>query len=161
NRGGGQGGGGGRGPGGGGFQGGGNPTGEWLKEAGIDEARTQKIMAEMQTQIEAVRATVQMPQQQQGGGGILGGGGNFGPPQNMQQQAAMQEMRGKMQAAQDKVLKANLTDEEYAKVAKARAEMQTQKPVVVYAVNDKGDLERKRITIGLSDGTSAQVIRGA
>ena len=39
--------------------------------------------------------------------------------------------------------------------------MQSQKRVTVYKLNDKGELERAQLTIGLSDGENAQIIRGA
>jgi len=147
----------------GGFGGGGNPTGEWLTAAGVDAARSQKIMDEMNTEMQRMRAS--MPQMQQPGGGNPlggGGGGGFGgPPPGMQQQQMMNEMRVKMQGIQDAVLKRNLNDEEYAAVQKSRAEMQSQKPVTAYKVNDKGELEPHRLILGLSDGNYAQIIRGA
>jgi HlyD family secretion protein len=162
NRGGGQGGpgGGSRGGFGGGFGGQNNPMGEWLKAAGVDDARAQKIMTEMQAEMERVRASMPMPQQQQGG--ILpGGGGGFGPPPQMIQQQQMQEMRTKMMATQDAVLKRNLSEEEFAAVNKSRVEMQSQRRVVAWTLNDKGQPEPRQITIGLSDGSFAQVLRGA
>ncbi|HVY89929.1 MAG TPA: efflux RND transporter periplasmic adaptor subunit [Hyphomonadaceae bacterium] len=140
---------------------GGNPMNEWLKEAGVDEARITKISAEFQSEMEKVRASVQMPTQGNQPGGVFAGGGFGGPPQSIQQQAAMQEMRTKMQQAQDAVLKRNLNEDELAKVTKARAEMQAQKPVTVYKLNDKGEPERARIMVGLSDGNFAQIMRGA
>jgi hypothetical protein len=39
--------------------------------------------------------------------------------------------------------------------------MQSQKRVTVYKVNDKGELERHMLMIGISDGNFAQVMRGA
>jgi hypothetical protein len=135
--------------------------GEWLKAAGVDDARAQKIMAEMQVEMERVRASMPMPQQQQGG--IFPGGGGFGggPPPQMIQQQQMQEMRSKMMATQDSVLKRNLSEEELAAVNKSRVEMQSQRRVTAWVLNAKGQPEPRQIMIGLSDGSFAQVLRGA
>lgn len=132
---------------------------EILKTAGVDDARAQKIMDEMQTEMQKVMASM-APAQQPGGGQILGGGG-FGPPPSIIQQQQRQERMAKMQQTQEAVFRRNLNEEEYAVVAKARTEMQSQKRVTVYKVNDKGELERHQLVIGLSDGENAQVIRGA
>ena len=145
---------------GGGFgPGGNNPMGDWLKEAGIDEARSAKIMSEMQAEMERMRAS--MPAPQQAGGAQIIGGGGFGPPPNMIQQQQMQEMRAKMEQTREKVLRSNLNPEEYAVVEKQRMEMQSQKRVTVYKLSDKGELERHTLMIGLSDGNFAQIVRGA
>jgi HlyD family secretion protein len=148
------------GPGGGFGPGGNNPMGEWLKEAGVDAPRAQKIMAEMQTEMERMRASMPMPQQQ-GGAQIIGGGGFGGPPPSIVQQQQMQEMRAKMEQTREKVLRANLKPDEYATVEKHRVESQSQKRVTVYKLNEKGELERHMLMIGLSDGNFAQVVRGA
>jgi HlyD family secretion protein len=134
--------------------------GEWLTAAGVDQARSQKIMSEMQAEMERVRASV-MPQQQQQGAIIGGGGGGFGPPPSIVQQQQMQEMRAKMEQTRESVLRRNLSPDEYAEVEKHRVEMQSQKRVTVYKVNDKGELERHMLMIGISDGNFAQVVRGA
>jgi HlyD family secretion protein len=156
----------------GGFGGGGGPPGaggrgpqaamgEWLKEAGVDEARIEKVNAEMSAEFEKLRSTLPMFQQGQrgGGGAALAGGG--GPPASMQMQQQMQEFRTRIQAAQDGVLKRNLSADEIARVQAARARMQTQRRVQVYALDAEGKLERKQLTIGVSDGDFAEVIRGA
>jgi HlyD family secretion protein len=156
----------------GGFGGGGGPPGaggrgpqaamgEWLKEAGGDEARIEKVNAEMSAEFEKLRSTLPMFQQGQrgGGGAALAGGG--GPPASMQMQQQMQEFRTRIQAAQDGVLKRNLSADEIARVQAARARMQTQRRVQVYALDAEGKLERKQLTIGVSDGDFAEVIRGA
>jgi hypothetical protein len=111
----------------------------------------------MQGEMEKVRAA--MPQQQ-GQGQPLGGGG-FGPPASIMQQLAMQEMRTKMQQATDRVMKQNLSPDEYDAFNKKRAEAQSQKRVVGYTVDDKGKLERHMLVLGVSDGNYAQIIRGA
>lgn len=148
-----------RGPGGpGGFGGGANPTNEMLKEMGVDEARVQKISSEMQTEMERNRAS--MPQQQQQGGTPFGGGG-FGPPASMVQQQQMQEMRQKMQASQEAVMRRNLSEDEFAEYNRRRAESQQQKRATVYVVDANGELKRETLTLGVSDGSFSQIIRGA
>lgn len=139
---------------------GGPQFGEMLKTAGVDQARVDKIMGEMQSEMQKMMASMAPPPQAAGGGGIVGGPG-FGPPASMLQQQAMQERRAKMQQTQESVFRRNLNEQEYAAVSKAMTEMQSQKRVTVYKVNDKGELERHMLTLGLADGTNAQVIRGA
>jgi hypothetical protein len=117
-------------------------------------------MDEMQTEMQKAMASMAPAQQQPAAGQILGGGG-FGPPQSIVQQQQRQERMAKMQQTQEAVFRRNLNEEEYAVVAKARTEMQSQKRVTVYKVNDKGELERHQLVIGLSDGENAQIIRGA
>jgi HlyD family secretion protein len=136
--------------------------GEWLKEAGVDDARIEKITAEMGAEFETLRASSPMFQQQgQRGGGaqVFAGGG--GPPASMQMQQQMQEFRTKMQAAQDGVLRRNLNPDEIAKVQAARAKMQSQRRVQVYALDAEGKLERKQLMLGVSDGEFAEIVRGA
>lgn len=143
------------------FGGPGGPQGQFqeiLKSAGVDDARAKKIMDEMQTEMQKAMASL-TPTQQPGGGQILGGG--FGPPASIVQQQQRQERMTKIQQTQEAVFRRNLNEQEYAAVAKARTEMQSQKRVTVYKVNDKGELERHQLVIGLSDGQNAQVIRGA
>ena len=62
---------------------------------------------------------------------------------------------------QESVFRKNLSAEEYAAVAKARSELQSQKRVSAYTLNDRGELERHQLVLGLSDGENAQIIRGA
>jgi HlyD family secretion protein len=150
---------GGGGQGGGRGFGGGPQFGEMLKTAGVDDARATKIQSEMQGEMQKIFASAR-PQQQQPAGGIVGGGG-FGPPPGMQQQQAMQERRLKMQQTQEAIFRRNLSAEEYAVVSKAMSEMQSQKRVTVYSVDEKGALQRHMLVLGLSDGSNAQIIRGA
>lgn len=148
----------------GGFGGPGGPNGmtDMLKEIGVDDARAQKIQNEMQGEMQKIFASMPQPQAPGGaGGGALGGQVRFGPPPGMMQQQQQSEMRSKMQQTQERVMRANLNETEYAEYEKRRAEMQSQKRAPVYVVNAKGELERKMLTIGLSDGNYAQVIRGA
>ena len=139
---------------------GGNPSSDWLKEIGIDDARTKKISGEMQAEIEKVRAAMPAPPQGQNQP-LGGGGGGFGPPPSMLQQQAVQDMRNKMQQATDRVMKANLSPAEYDAFNKKRAEAQSQKRVTAYTVDDKGKLERHMLVLGVSDGNYAEIIRGA
>ena len=132
-----------------------------LKTAGVDEARVKKITDEVHSEMQRAMASIPAPQQPQGGAGAIVGGPAFGPPQSMLQQQAMQERRAKMQQTQEAVFRRNLNEQEYAAVAKAMSEMQSQKRVTVYKLDAKGELERAQLTIGLSDGSNAQIIRGA
>lgn len=137
---------------------GGNPSNQWLKEIGVDDVRAQKISAEMQGEMEKVRAA--MPAPAQGQNRPLGGGG-FGPPPSMLQQQAMQDMRNKMQQISDRVMRENLSPEEYDAYNKKRAESQSQKRVTAYTVDDKGALHRHMLVLGVSDSGYAEIIRGA
>jgi HlyD family secretion protein len=135
---------------------------EMLKTAGVDEARAKKIMDEMRAEMQAAMAA--LGGGQPGGGGtttVIVGGGGFGPPPSILQQQQSSERFAKMQQTQEAVFRRNLNEEEYAAVTKARTEMQSQKRVTVYRQNDKGELERHQLIIGLSDGENAQIIRGA
>jgi HlyD family secretion protein len=153
-------GGGGQGGGGRGF-GGGQQFQEMLKTAGVDDARAEKILAELRTEMQAAMASVGGAQQQPQGGGIVGGAGFGGPPPSIQQQQQSSERFAKVQQVQEAVFRKNLSADEYAAVAKARSEMQSQKRVTAYTLNEKGELERHQLVLGLSDGENAQIIRGA
>lgn len=153
------------GPGGGrGFGGPGGPGGQFgeiLKTAGVDQQRADKIMEEMRTEMQKAMASLgggeQRPAQ---AGGVLGGPG-FGPPPSIMQQQQSSERFAKMQQVREGVFRRNLNQQEYDAVAKALSEQQSQKRVTVYKLDAKGELERAQLTIGLSDGENAQVIRGA
>ena len=150
-------------PGGGrGGPGGGQQFQEILKTAGIDDARAQKIMDEMRAEMQKAMAAIGgAPGGPPAGGASIVGGPSFGPPPSIQQQQASSERFAKMQQTQESVFRRNLNAEEYDAVAKLRSEMQSQKRVTVYKLNAAGDLERANLTVGLSDGENAQVIRGA
>ncbi len=151
--------GGGRGMGGPGGPGG--QFGEVLKTAGVDQERADKIMEEMRAEMQKAMASLgggeQRPAQ---AGGVLGGPG-FGPPPSIMQQQQSSERFAKMQQVREGVFRRNLNQQEYDAVAKALSEQQSQKRVTVYKLDAKGALERAQLTIGLSDGENAQVIRGA
>ena len=141
--------------------GGGQQFGEVLKTAGVDDARAEKIMAELRTEMQAAMEAMGPRQPQQQSGGIVGGAGFGGPPPSIQQQQQSSERFAKVQQIQESVFRRNLNADEYAAVAKARSEMQSQKRVTVYKLDAKGELEKAQLTIGLSDGENAQIIRGA
>ena len=152
---------GGGGPGGGRGFGGGQQFGEILKTAGVDDARAEKIMAELRTEMQAAMEGMGPRQPQGQGGSIVGGAGFGGPPPSIQQQQQSSERFAKVQQIQESVFRKNLNAVEYDAVAKARSEMQSQKRVTVYKLDAKGELEKAQLTIGLSDGENAQIIRGA
>ena len=152
---------GGGGPGGGRGFGGGQQFGEILKTAGVDDARAEKIMAELRTEMQAAMEGMGPRQPQGQGGSIVGGAGFGGPPPSIQQQQQSSERFAKVQQIQESVFRKNLNAAEYDAVAKARSEMQSQKRVTVYKLDAKGELEKAQLTIGLSDGENAQIIRGA
>ncbi len=81
---------GGGGPGGGRGFGGGQQFGEILKTAGVDDARAEKIMAELRTEMQAAMQAMGPRQPQGQGGGIVGGAGFGGPPPSIQQQRRVQ-----------------------------------------------------------------------
>lgn len=146
-----------RGPGQGG-PGGAGQFSDMLTSAGVEDARVQRIMSEMQAEMQKAMSSMSQGQQRNSGQ-IIGGG--FGPPQGMVQQQERQERMARMLQTQEAVFRRNLSEAEYALVQKAREEMQTQRRVTVYKVNNNGDLEPHQLVIGLSDGENAQIIRGA
>ncbi len=142
--------------------GGGQQFQEILKTAGIDDTRAQKIMDEMRTEMQKAMASIGgAPGGAPAGGATIVGGGGFGPPPSIQQQQASSERFAKMQQTQESVFRRNLNADEYDAVAKLRSEMQSQKRVTVYKLDAAGELERATLTIGISDGENAQIIRGA
>lgn len=152
---------GGGGAGGGRGFGGGQQFGEILKTAGVDDARAEKIMTELRTEMQAAMEGMGPRQPQGQGGSIVGGAGFGGPPPSIQQQQQSSERFAKVQQIQESVFRKNLNAAEYDAVAKARSEMQSQKRVTVYKLDAKGELEKAQLTIGLADGENAQIIRGA
>jgi HlyD family secretion protein len=150
------------GPGGGRFMAGGGPAGEILKEMGLEQPRIERITADMQKEMEAIRASLPAPPQ--GGGQPFGGGGfgpGGGPPRSIQQQQAMGEMRQRFQAAQETVLRRHMSPEEIEEFNRLRGAQASQKREDVFVVGAGGKLERKTLILGLSDGSFAEVIRGA
>lgn len=152
-------GGGGRGFGG---PGGGQQFQEILKSAGVDDARSARIMEEMRAEMQKAMASIAGAQASPpaGGASIVGGAG-FTPPASIQQQQASSERFARMQQTRESVFRRNLSQEEYDAVARLTSEMQSQKRIMAYKLNAEGELERANLVIGLSDGENAQVIRGA
>ncbi|GHB02166.1 hypothetical protein GCM10009069_26190 [Algimonas arctica] len=70
-------------------------------------------------------------------------------------------MRQRMQATTDKVLRANLTDEEYKRVQNAMSERASITTVEAYKQTPDGKLEKQTVTLGLQDGSYAEILRGA
>ena len=70
-------------------------------------------------------------------------------------------IRQRMQAATDKVLKRNLTDDEYKEVQAAINAQATVTRVEVYGEAEDGKLQKKSLVLGLQDGSYAEIIRGA
>jgi HlyD family secretion protein len=149
---------------GGGMGGGRGPGGaspDMLKELGVPEDKIKTIQAEIQSEMEKMRAS--MPQPTAAAGGPMGapGGGGFGPPADMMARQAMQQRMSKMQQTIEGIMKRNMTPEQFEAYSAKRAEMSSQKRATIYSVNDKGELERHNVTVGISDGSYAQIIRGA
>ncbi|MBU6319371.1 MAG: efflux RND transporter periplasmic adaptor subunit [Alphaproteobacteria bacterium] len=137
---------------------GGPPTGEWLKEIGVDDARIEKINAEMRTEMQKMQASMPRREAQSGPAGLTGGGG---PPAALFQQADMQAFRQKMMASQDAVMRRNLSEEEFNEFKKRRSSQQSQKRAAVYVLDAEGQLKRQMLVLGISDGTFTEVLRGA
>ena len=70
-------------------------------------------------------------------------------------------LRQRMQAASDKVLKRNLTDEEYKAYQEAIRASASVTRVDAYKPAADGKLEKQSLTLGLQDGSFAEILRGA
>lgn len=70
-------------------------------------------------------------------------------------------MRQRIQAASDKVLRRNLTKDEYKAVQTAISQRATVTRVEVYTKQPEGKLAKQTLTLGLQDGSYAEVLRGA
>lgn len=70
-------------------------------------------------------------------------------------------MRQRMQAITEKALRKNLTNDEYKQVQAAISERATVTRVEAYKQTADGKLEKKMLTLGLSDGSYAEILRGA
>jgi len=70
-------------------------------------------------------------------------------------------LRQRMQAATDKVLKRNLTEEEYKEVQAAINAQATVTRVDVYVPAEDGKLQKRSLVLGLQDGSYTEIIRGA
>lgn len=70
-------------------------------------------------------------------------------------------LRQRMQAATDKVLRRNLTDEEYKKMQASITARASVTRVEAYKPVGEAQLEKQTLTLGLQDGSFAEIIRGA
>lgn len=70
-------------------------------------------------------------------------------------------LRERMTAATDKILRRHLSDEEYKKVQASNAARASVTRVEAYKPLDDGTLEKTTLTLGLQDGSFAEIIRGA
>jgi len=70
-------------------------------------------------------------------------------------------LRQRMQAATEKVLVKNLTEEQYKQVLTARNAQATVTRVEVYVPAEDGKLQKRSLVLGLQDGSHAEVLRFA
>lgn len=70
-------------------------------------------------------------------------------------------MRQRMQATQDKVLRKHLTDDEYKQVQAAMSARAAVTRIEAYKQRPDGKLEKQTLTLGLQDGSYAEILRGA
>lgn len=70
-------------------------------------------------------------------------------------------LRQRIQAASDKVLRKNLTEEEYKAVQTAINQRASVTRVEVYTKQPEGKLAKQTLTLGLQDGSYAEILRGA
>ncbi len=110
----------------------------FLDNLDIDPAKKAAIQEELRTEMEAIRSAM----------------GDMA-------QFDRNTMRQRFQAATDKVLKRNLTDEEYKMVQAAMSERASVTRVDAYKNRADGQLEKQTLTLGLQDGSYAEILRGA
>lgn len=70
-------------------------------------------------------------------------------------------MRIRMQAITNNVLRSKLTDDEYKQVQTAISERASITRVDAYKTTADGKLEKQTLTLGLQDGSYAEILRGA
>ena len=104
----------------------------------IDADKRDTIQTELRTEIQAARAS-------------LGDRAQFD----------RNALRQRIQAASEKVLKRNLTDEEYKKYQAAISEQASVTRVEAYKPAAETKLEKQTLTLGLQDGSYAEILRGA
>jgi len=109
-----------------------------LNELDIDADKKAAIQAELRTEIQAVRA-------------------GLGERAQFDRNA----LRQRIQATSDKVLRKNLTEEEYKQVQAATAARASVTRVEAYKPEADGKLEKHTLTLGLQDGSFAEILRGA
>jgi HlyD family secretion protein len=104
----------------------------------LDPATTATIQADLQKEIQAIRASM-----------------------GEQAQFNRAAMRQRMQAATDKVLRKNLTDEQYKQAQAAINGRAATTRVEAYKQTSDGKLEKQALMLGLQDGSYAEILRGA
>ena len=109
-----------------------------LNDLDIDADKKAAIQAELRTEIQAVRA-------------------GLGERAQFDRNA----LRQRIQAASDKVLRKNLTAEEYKQVQAATVARASVTRVEAYKPVADGKLEKQTLTLGLQDGSFAEILRGA
>ncbi len=70
-------------------------------------------------------------------------------------------LRQRIQAASDKVLKRNLTEDEYKAAQTAISQRASVTSVEVYTKQPEGKIAKQTLTLGLQDGSYAEILRGA
>lgn len=70
-------------------------------------------------------------------------------------------VRQRMKATMEKILRKNLTNDEYKQVQAAISERASVTRVDVYTQAADGKLKKQPLTLGLSDGSYAEILRGA
>lgn len=109
-----------------------------LDNLDIDADKKAAIQADLRSEIEAVRA-------------------GLGERAQFDRNA----LRQRMQAATDKVLRRNLTDAEYKQVQEAMAARASVTRIEAYKPAADEKLEKLTLTLGLQDGSYAEILRGA
>ncbi len=131
----------GNGRGGGGFggPGGGNPADELLAEIGVEQSRRTAISAQLRAEVQAV----------------------FQSAGQAAQTFDRARLRQQIQTRTDRVLRDELSEEEYDAYQSALNARASTRRVELYAQGEDGALTRTPVVIGLSDGENAEILRGA
>ncbi len=109
-----------------------------LDDLDIDQAKKTAIQAELKAATQAARES-------------MGDRAQF-------DRAAMRE---RMQAITNNILRNNLADDEYKQVQTAISERASVTRVDAYKTTADGKLEKQALTLGLQDGSYAEILRGA
>lgn len=124
----------------------GGPLTQLLNNLDLSEDIKAKIESDLRSEMEALRAA--------SGSGPRGGPGGGG-------QGDRAAMRQRMEAISNKVLRRNLSDEEYRRVQAAISAQASVTRVDVYSATEDGKLETRSLVIGLQDGANVEILRGA
>ncbi|MDB2437327.1 efflux RND transporter periplasmic adaptor subunit [Hellea sp.] len=109
-----------------------------LNALDIDQAKKDTIQTELRAEIQAARES-------------LGDRAQFD----------RNALRQRIQAASEKVLKRNLTAEEYKQYQEAISERASVTRVEAYQTAPENKLKKQTLTLGLQDGSYAEILRGA